>query len=148
MLWDERIILKMDIVAKNDDEQSLLVLRREMLSRFQCQKSGNCCRCPGVVYATAQEISSMASLLDHSSIEFREKYVVKRKGWDVIADQEHRPNCFLKKDNTCEVYDGRPKACRTYPDWPEIWSSKARVEAECGVCPGLKKAYKDVSKTD
>jgi len=130
--------------SENHDDTHLAKLKSEMLSAFVCQKSGNCCRCPGVVYATQPEISSMAKILDQSSIEFRQDYVVKRNGWDVIADTDHRPDCFLTITNTCSVYEGRPKACRTYPDWPEIWKSEERILKECQLCPGLKAAWETV----
>ncbi len=128
----------------NNDEHRLLKLKKDILSRFKCQKSGNCCKCPGVVYVTQPEISAMATILDQSSIEFRQDYVVKKNGWDVISDTQHRPNCFLASDNACSVYKARPMACQTYPDWPDIWISQETIEKECGICPGLKKAHQDV----
>ena len=129
-----------------DSPESLRKLKEKMLSVFKCQQSGNCCRCPGVVYATQPEISSMASVLHTSIYDFREKYIVKRNGWDVIADVSHRPNCFLNNNNKCSIYEARPKACRTYPDWPEIWTSRAQILKECASCPGLKKAFEFVLK--
>lgn len=138
----------MDLI-QNPDDLSMMdmdAIKAEMLANFECQKSGNCCKCPGVVYATQKEISKMAESLEITSYEFRQDYVVKKNGWDVIADEEHRPNCFLNEDNRCLVYPGRPEACRTYPDWPSIWESKEAVLKECQICPGLNKALKKVLK--
>jgi Fe-S-cluster containining protein len=133
--------------TENHDDNDLAKLKADMLAHFKCQKSGNCCRCPGVVYASQSEISSMAKIVDKSELEFRNDYIVKRNGWDVIADTHHRPNCFLTTANECSVYEARPKACRTYPDWPDIWKAEERILKECELCPGLKAAWKKVFKS-
>lgn len=130
----------MNIPQQPLSSDEMRVLKKEILKHFECQKSGNCCRCPGVVYANAHEISYMAKLLNKAEIEFRLDYVVRRNGWDVIADQSHRPGCFVTPENTCAVYEARPQACKTYPDWPSIWESQETLLNECKLCPGLKKA--------
>lgn len=117
-----------------------------ILQRFKCQQSGNCCKCPGVVYVTPADIQGMAKTLKMSEIEFRHEFVIKQNGWDVISTTTHRPNCFLDENNRCQVYEHRPTACRTYPDWDVIWESEATLEKECQLCPGLKAAVK-ISKT-
>jgi len=95
------------------------------IEHFNCQQSGNCCKCPGVVYVTQADIQGMASKLQLTEFDFRQKYVIKQNGWDVISTTTHRPKCFLNDSNQCDVYEFRPKACRTYPNWDVIWISEA-----------------------
>ena len=121
--------------------------RRSVLSNFKCQQSGNCCKCPGVVYVEPTDIENMAKISGDSVSEFRKEYVVKHKGWDVIATRTHRTNCFLDDKNRCQVYEARPKACRTYPDWDMLWENEDDLKAECKLCPALKKAVEDTNKT-
>jgi uncharacterized protein len=118
--------------------------REKVLSLFKCQQSGHCCKCPGTVYVTAQDVEGMANILDENIIDFREKYVRKRNGWETVATPDFRQNCFLNKKNQCQVYDSRPNHCRTYPNWDELWVSKATIEAEAEMCPGLKLALKHI----
>ena len=99
--------------------RDLLALKAELLAKFECQKSGNCCRRVGYVYATNPEIQKMAKVLEISFTEFMEKYVFRQDGWALIASPDHRPGCFVNDRNQCHVYDARPKACKTYPDWPQ-----------------------------
>lgn len=117
-----------------------------VLSHFKCQQSGHCCKCPGVVYVTASDIKGMSDKLKMSEFDFRIQYVIKQNGWDVISTDTHRPTCFLDDKNRCQVYEHRPKACRTYPDWDVIWSSEEALVKECSLCPGLNKAV-ELTKT-
>jgi uncharacterized protein len=114
--------------------------RKQVLSHFKCQQSGNCCKCPGTVYVTPEELEGMSKILDEPVLNFREKYIQKRNGWDTVANPDFRPDCFLDEDNRCKVYGSRPKHCRTYPDWDELWVSRDVIESEAEVCPGLRKA--------
>ncbi|MEK9726705.1 MAG: YkgJ family cysteine cluster protein, partial [Candidatus Margulisiibacteriota bacterium] len=67
-------------------------------------------------------------------------FVKKINGWDVIASPNFRPKCFLNTTNHCEVYHNRPNACRTYPDWDNIWDSDEHIVKETQSCKGLKLA--------
>lgn len=126
----------------------LIKKKDEILKEFKCQGSGNCCKTDGYVYVTQSEITDMSKLLTLSIDEFREKYVIKNNGWDVIASITHRPNCFLDKKNRCTVYKARPIDCRTYPDWPEIWETDVALVKETTLCPGLKKAVNKISENN
>ncbi len=114
-----------------------------ILDLFTCQKSGNCCRCPGVVKVSESDCIKMAQRLGVTRYSFGHSYVLKRDGYQYVSTRTHRPNCFLDSHGTCQVYEQRPKMCRTYPDWPSVWESEAALLAEAEQCPGLKKAIKD-----
>ena len=119
---------------------SLIEKRQAILAAFQCQQSGNCCKAAGVVYLDITEQQQMARVLGLSLMEFLQQYTKREQGWCVLADHRFRPTCMLNAKNGCSVYEARPKACRTYPDWDNIWESDEHLYAEMKVCPGLKKA--------
>ena len=98
--------------------------KESILKHFTCQKTGNCCRTAGTVYVTDDNIKQMASQLKLPIFEFKQKFTLRKNGWQIIADTRFRPNCFLNKDNYCDVYESRPHKCKTYPNWPEIWENK------------------------
>ena len=127
------------------ETHDLIHKKEEILSHFQCQGSGNCCKAEGVVYITPKEAVSMAQELGVDITTFYRDYTKRKNGWTVIADQTFRANCFLTDCNQCQVYDARPEACQTYPNWPEIWASDKTVMKEADLCPGLKKAINSVS---
>lgn len=115
-------------------------VKEKVLAEFQCLKSGNCCRCPGVVHVTPENIESMAAIKKMTVFDFVNEYVIRQNGWSVVASSTFRPECFLNEKNQCDVYEARPLQCKTYPRWPELWESKERLLQETKLCPGLKKA--------
>jgi len=56
-----------------------------------------------------------------------------------------KPCPFLNEDNTCQVYELRPKSCRGYPhtDAKEGWERPAMMAGNTLVCPAT---YKIVEK--
>ncbi len=123
----------------------LIEKKSEILANFKCQNSGNCCKAAGYVYITPENRQKMAALLDLSLIEFQQSYTQKENGWEVIASPYFRQNCFLDAQNKCAVYSARPQACRTYPDWPNIWETDDTLLTESKSCPGLKLAIKKIT---
>jgi len=126
-------------------ENDLTSIRRQVLTHFKCQQSGRCCKCPGVVMVNQQNIQDMARLKGETVDGFRRLYINKVRGWDVVASENHRPNCFLTPDNKCSVYEGRPKSCQTYPDWDVVWKSRDSILKELKICPGLAEAAKKIN---
>ena len=123
---------------------NLVYKKESILKRFRCQKSGHCCKCPGYVYVEDETIVKMAQLKRKSVDRFRHQYVRKKEGWQVVAGPNFNTHCFLDHQNRCSVYSARPKACRTYPNWPEIWQSEDSLLRETLICPGLKKAVQSI----
>jgi len=115
-------------------------MKRNILSEFECQKSGNCCRCPGLVHVSIPEMEKMAEEKKCSLDEFISTYTQRHNGRYVVATPTFRQQCFLNDKNQCSVYNARPEQCKTYPDWPEIWESPSTIQKETELCPGLKKA--------
>ncbi|RAP39139.1 hypothetical protein DID80_00610 [Candidatus Marinamargulisbacteria bacterium SCGC AAA071-K20] len=127
---------------------SLISKKETILKNFNCQQSGNCCKCPGYVYVEESDISNMAEIKKESVSDFKKNYVQRQKSWQLIASPNFRPNCFLDDNNGCSVYEARPKACRTYPNWPEIWVSDEALLQEMKVCPALKKSVQSIENSD
>ena len=121
-------------------------IKQQILSKFRCQKTGNCCRRDGIVYASQDEIKEMAASLDIDIATFMSRFTKRDNGWTVISTQRFRPNCFLDDNNGCSIYNARPKHCRTYPDWPQIWDNKESLLTEASLCPALKKACLNLIK--
>ena len=119
---------------------NLINHKESILNLFHCQQSGNCCKASGYVYVTNNDIKEMAATLNISVELFLKQFVINIDGWQVIASPTFRTNCFLNLDRKCEVYENRPTACKTYPNWPSIWESEKSLVEESNQCPGLKQA--------
>lgn len=130
--------MNFDIVFNSFPLQNL---RAEVLSLFECQKTGYCCRIEGYVYASEEEISAMAKELGQSLDVFKAQYVIQEGPDFLISKPGYRKECFLNCQNKCQVYFSRPQQCRTYPNWDILWQSKASILEEVRFCSGLKKAF-------
>jgi Fe-S-cluster containining protein len=106
--------------------------------RFTCTGCGNCCTGdPGFVWVNRQEIKALADGLGLDVVAFEAQFVrhvgirrslVERANGDCIF--------FDPINRRCEVYELRPRQCRTWPFWntnlrtPESWAET------CQACPG------------
>ena len=106
--------------------------------QFTCSGCGDCCSgAPGFVWVNKEEIAAIAKCVDMEIDAFEKKYVrmvgvrkslIEKKNYDCI---------FLdSKTRKCQVYEARPRQCKTWPFWdstvrtPEDWAHT------CEVCPG------------
>jgi uncharacterized protein len=119
--------------------------KEKILSEFECQKSGHCCKRPGYVLVTQKEIKKMADYVDSTVVDFEFQNVVIDNGWKAVATPQFRQDCFLNEKGQCNIYPVRPIACKTYPDWPELWTSWETLFEEAQECKGLKKTLEKMS---
>lgn len=125
---------------------NLVRYKEQILKLFKCQKSGNCCTCPGAVYVSFHEKSNMAKSLNMTTLEFTNRFIQKKNGWEMVANNKFRPRCFLDENNNCSVYLARPISCKSYPNWDSIWQTDSALINESNQCPGLKQALQDFKK--
>jgi uncharacterized protein len=109
-----------------------------VIDGFICCGCGNCCRrAGGYVYVDREEAKNMAYVLGVDLYLFKQKYLIESQGWWHLINGTGGACCFLDKENRCVVYEARPKKCRTYPSWPEIWQSRKSLDEERLLCPAL-----------
>ncbi len=106
--------------------------------RFSCTQCGNCCSgAPGFVWVNQQEIQAIAALLGEE-VEHFEKYFVRSVGIRQSLREFPNGDCvFLDPaSRTCQIYDARPRQCRTWPFWDSNLKTEAAWERTCQECPG------------
>ncbi len=101
--------------------------------RFKCTGCGQCCTgSPGYVWVTLAEADEIAKTLNIATEEFIKKYT--RRIGNRLSLKEHPRNfdCVFLKGKRCEIYQARPKQCRTFPWWrdqlktPKAWEEAAK----------------------
>jgi uncharacterized protein len=106
--------------------------------RFECTQCGNCCTgAPGYVWVNKEEIEGLARLLKLDVEEFERRYV-RQVGIRKSLVEFPNGDCvfFHGESRTCQVYEARPRQCRTWPFWnSNLASPEAWQQAE-GHCPG------------
>ncbi len=105
--------------------------------RFTCTGCGDCCTgAPGYVWVNKEEITALAARLGMPVADFEEKYT-RRVGIRRSLVEFPNGDCvFLDANRKCEVYEDRPRQCRTWPFWESNLRTPTAWRETCEVCPG------------
>ena len=107
-----------------------------VFGELDCLDCANCCTSiPPIVNKT--DAGRIAKHLGMKVSEFQEEYLVRDEDGDMVI--KTTPCTFLLEDNTCMIYEFRPKACRQYPHTNNLKFSKhLKLHATNAVyCPGV-----------
>ena len=80
--------------------------------KTNCLDCANCCKNTGPLFTSA-DIERISKYLKQKPQQFIEKYLQVDEDSDYVLQTV--PCDFLDTDNTCFIYDVRPKACREFP---------------------------------
>lgn len=87
-------------------------LHDEVFEEIDCLSCANCCKTTSPIFYQT-DIERVAKALRMKPGDFVEKYLRVDEDNDYVLTTSPCP--FLDADNSCKVYDNRPKACREYP---------------------------------
>lgn len=88
-------------------------LHDEEFSRMDCLTCGNCCKTTSPIF-TEKDISRISKHLRIKEHQFVSQYLQRDE--DDFMVLKSSPCTFLDtSDNTCSIYEVRPKACAEYP---------------------------------
>ena len=80
--------------------------------KTDCLSCANCCKTTGPLFTLA-DIERIAKYLRLKPQQFIDNYLRIDEDKDYVLQSVPCP--FLDQDNTCFIYDVRPKACREFP---------------------------------
>ena len=87
-------------------------LHDEEFAKTDCLTCANCCKTTSPIF-TEKDISRISKHLKMKERKFIELYLLRDD--DDFMVLKEAPCAFLDSDNTCFIYDVRPKACSEYP---------------------------------
>ncbi len=87
-------------------------LHEEVFAEVNCLECANCCKSLGPKLNN-NDIRRISGVLRIKVSEFEEKYLRLDEDQDYVFRK--MPCAFLEEDNTCIIYEDRPRACREYP---------------------------------
>jgi hypothetical protein len=100
---------------------------------YECQRCTACCRWPGQVKLSEDEITRIAAFLEQDENTFIQnstRLSQSRKGL-ALQDQSNG-SCIFLKDDKCSIQSVKPQQCR---DFPNLWNF-----------PGFEKTCKAIPK--
>ncbi len=107
--------------------------------RFECQRSGHCCTGePGTVRMNEEEVVALAGLLGLDYEVFVDTYARRLPDGAISLRERLNHDCvFYDAEKGCEIYELRPRQCRTWPFWRVNVHSRRRWERTAKTCPGM-----------
>jgi Fe-S-cluster containining protein len=84
----------------------------EEFERTDCLTCANCCKTTSPIF-TEKDISRISKHLKMKDEKFIDLYL--QRDTDDFMVLKTAPCTFLDQDNSCFIYDVRPKACSEYP---------------------------------
>jgi hypothetical protein len=107
--------------------------------KFTCTQCGDCCTgAPGYVWVNSDEIDEMVRLTGAESRSEFERQYVRRIGVRKSLKEHSNGDCvfFDPETRKCNVYQARPRQCRSWPFWDSNLRSPEAWKQTCEVCPG------------
>ena len=112
---------------------------------MDCLSCANCCKTTSPIFRNA-DINRIAKHLREKAGNFTEKYLKLDEDNDYVLQKS--PCSFLNKDNTCQIYDVRPLACREYPhtDRKNVTQIMDLTIRNTTVCPAVARIVENIIK--
>lgn len=106
----------------------------EVFEKIDCLKCANCCKTTGPLF-TEKDIERISKHLRMKQADFEEKFLQVDEDRDKVL--KNLPCHFLSDDNTCTIYEVRPKACREFPhtDRKKIYQINHLTLKNTIICP-------------
>lgn len=100
---------------------------------YICARCGACCKWPGEVGLTTEDISRIAKFLKLEEKTFIEQYTqIGYYRTRLVLKESPDGACIFLEENRCKIYPVRPEQCKLFPNgWhiPNLSSyCKAKVE--------------------
>jgi len=117
-------------------DQKINQLHEEVFACTDCLKCANCCTTTGPLL-TNKDIERLAKYERMRPAAFTEAYLRLDEDGDYVF--QNMPCRYLNDDNTCSIYDIRPKACREYPhtDRAKQYQILNLTRKNAEVCPAV-----------
>lgn len=117
----------------------------EKFKKIDCLECANCCKTTSPIFIKT-DIERLAKVFKMKPSTFLDTYLRLDEDGDYILQSAPCP--FLNADNTCLVYEDRPKACREYPH-----TNRKNMHGILNlslkntlVCPAVLEIFKDFQK--
>ena len=87
-------------------------LHDEEFKKTDCLQCANCCKTTSPIF-TKKDIERISKSFRIKTRQFIDTYLNVDDDQDYVLKSS--PCTFLAEDNTCNIYEVRPKACQEYP---------------------------------
>lgn len=111
-------------------------VHEQIFEKINCLECANCCKTTGPLF-TEKDIERVSRHLRMKASDFESKFLRVDEDRDKVL--QYLPCWFLNADNTCSIYEVRPKACREFPhtNRKKIYQINHLTIKNSVVCPAV-----------
>lgn len=128
------------------DDVLVEAVHNELFANINCLTCANCCKShPPLI--VEKDIERISSHLKMKETDFISKYVILDEDGDFVFN--FVPCVFLMSDNSCRIYNVRPKACKEYPhtNRKKIYQIESLTLVNSEICPAVIPILESISKS-
>ena len=111
-------------------------IHQAVFEKYDCLACGNCCRTLGPRFLD-RDIERISAFMTMHPKTFRLQYLAVDEDNEYVLQK--LPCRFIMDDNSCFIYDKRPKACEDFPhtDSRNMRGKLMLTHKNLGVCPAV-----------
>ena len=133
---NKKLTLRLVKNKSKELDELFLSAHERAFEQVDCLKCANCCKTTSPIFRDV-DIKRIAEYLRITEKEFITRYLHVDSENDYVLNSS--PCVFLNDDNTCQIYEHRPKACREYPhtDRKRIAGIMPLTLKNAEICPAV-----------
>lgn len=142
---NRKLVQKLKNIKPKILDQKFEVAHDEVFKRIDCLQCANCCKTTSPIFLQT-DIDRLARVLKMKSSDFIKQYLFRDEEGDYVLHVSPCP--FLNHDNTCLVYESRPRACREYPhtNRKNMHGILNLALKNSQICPAVHEIFQDFEK--
>lgn len=123
-------------IRKKDLDNVFHEAHEAVFDKVDCLDCANCCKTTSPIFRDA-DIKRLAKHLRMKPVAFIDQYLKLDDEQDYVLKSS--PCAFLNDDNTCQVYENRPLACKGYPhtDRKNMYQILQLTRKNTEICPAV-----------
>jgi uncharacterized protein len=142
---NKKLVQKLKKIKPKVLDQIFSLAHDEAFRKTNCLECANCCKTTSPIFLQT-DIDRLARVFRMKSADFMDRYLYRDGEGDFVLNSSPCP--FLKSDNTCLVYESRPKACREYPhtNRKNMHGILNLTLKNSLICPAVNEIFQDFGK--
>lgn len=120
-------------------------LHTKTFAKIDCLSCANCCKTTSPIFRDV-DIKRISKRLRVNEIQFISTYLKMDEDRDYVL--KTAPCSFLDPDNTCNIYEDRPLACREYPhtNRKNMYQILDLTRKNTEICPAVSQIVEEITK--
>jgi Fe-S-cluster containining protein len=142
---NKKLVQRLKKMPEKEVDRAFHTLHDDVFEKIDCLQCANCCKTTSPIFRDV-DIERLAKRLRTSVADFQSNYLRLDEDQDYVLQSS--PCVFLNEDNTCSVYEDRPKACREYPhtDRKKMQQILDLTLKNTLICPAVSRIFQSLKK--